>query len=322
MTTAAKWLLEITDTQPAGLDYRWIRLAAPPEWRSVPGQFVNIRIDADAEHAPARVLDYSDDAPRPRLADADSQGVAPLVRRPVSISYLDRSNPAQPEIVLLVRVVGAGSRRLADRQVGDRLDVVGPLGNGFNLTVPERRAFLVGGGCGLAPLLGVARELTAAGKEVTLFCGANTAANVPLALSRSVVATGDRVESIRDVPGLPGVTLVLSTDDGTAGLKGLVTAAMNAYAPSGDWSGAALYACGPDAMMAAVARLAAERRVSHCQVSLENYMGCAIGVCLSCVVKIRAATESGWTYKRVCVDGPVFEASDVLFENAWEGCKR
>lgn len=322
MSGAAKWQLEIVETRPAGLDYRWIRLAAEPQWQSGPGQFVNIRCDADSEHAPARVMDYGDDLPRPRLMDPDAQGVAPLVRRPVSISYVDRSRADRPELVLLVRVVGPGSRRLGERKVGERLDVVGPLGNGYDLSLKERRAFLVGGGCGIAPLIGVARELAAAGKEVTVFYGANTAANVPLALPRGVAATGDRVEPIRGVAELAGATLVLSTDDGTAGLKGLVTEAMNVHTAKVGWQDCAIYACGPDVMMSALASLARVHDVKHCQVSLENYMGCAIGVCLSCAAKVRAANERGWTYRRVCVDGPVFEASQVIFENQWEGCKR
>ena len=322
MSSAAKWQLEIVDTRAAGLDYRWIRLAVPAQWQSRPGQFVNIRSDRDEDHGPARVIDYADDLPRPQLTDPETRSAAPLVRRPVSISYMDRSQADRLELVLLVRVVGPGSRRLGDREVGEPLDVVGPIGNGFDLSSKERRAFLVGGGCGIAPLIGVARELMSLGKEVTLFYGANTAANVPLDLPGGVKATGDRVVPITGVGELPGVAMVLSTDDGTAGYKGLVTEALNLHAAAVGWDDAAIYACGPDVMMAAVASLARVREVKHCQVSLENYMGCAMGVCLSCAAKIRAANEQGWTYQRVCVDGPVFEAAEVIFENKWEGCKR
>jgi dihydroorotate dehydrogenase electron transfer subunit len=279
---------------------------------------------------------------------------------------VDTSRGGRAEIVLLVRVVGPGSRRLGERKVGERLDVVGPLGNGFDLSLAKGRAVLVGGGCGIAPLVGVARELVAAGNEVTVYYGANTAANVPLTLPRTAEQPGGRggpplqqqtaspgsagglygngkrqqpgghkarpydgnderpgdVEPIVGVGELPGAALVLATDDGSAGLKGLVTEAMLAHDGAAGLDGSAIYACGPDVMMAALAALAKVHDVRHCQVSLENYMGCAIGVCLSCAAKIRAANERGWTYQRVCVDGPVFEASEVIFESKWEGCKR
>jgi dihydroorotate dehydrogenase electron transfer subunit len=107
---------------------------------------------------------------------------------------------------------------------------------------------------------------------------------------------------------------------------------MNAYASPGGWRGVSIFACGPDAMMAAVAEVARTHNVRCCQVSLENYMGCGVGVCLSCAAKVRAASGSsgpvagapgqGWTYKLACRDGPVFEAADVVFEGQWEGCKR
>ena len=106
------------------------------------------------------------------------------------------------------------------------------------------------------------------------------------------------------------------------GTQGLVTDAIAAWASEAGWDDLAFFGCGPDLMMSALAMLATIHGVASCQVSLENYMGCAIGVCLSCAAKIRAQGAKGWVHQFVCQDGPVFEAGDVIFENKWEGCKR
>jgi dihydroorotate dehydrogenase electron transfer subunit len=322
MTGPARQQLDILDARSAGTDYRWIRLAAPPGWHSVPGQFVNILCTDTSDAPPPHVLDYGDTGPRPKATDAESRCPTPLIRRPVSISTVTETDGRQTEIGLLIRVVGPGSRLLAKRRPGDTLDVIGPLGNGFDLTVPERRAFLVGGGCGIAPLVGLARALAAAGKQVTVFYGANSADNVPLGLPTVAKPTGDRATTLSGVAEFPDAEFVLATDDGSAGFAGLVTGAMAAYGADHPWSDAAVYVCGPDVMMAAVAELAQANNVSHCEVSLENYMGCGIGVCLSCATKVRADNDQGWTYKQVCRDGPVFQAADVIFESKQEGCTR
>lgn len=324
MTMPRKWDLTIHSVEPAGEDFCWIRLDAPPEWESLPGQFVNILCSESAADSAERVLNYADDGPRPQLAGAETLRTSPLVRRPVSIAdineYVAEDDDTGREIVLLVRTVGPGSRYLGSRRPGETLDVVGPLGNGFDLDVPQQRAFLVGGGCGVAPLVGLARRLAQAGKDVTVFYGCADAATIPLRLpdDRSTAARGFE----GTVQGLPDVRVVVATEDGSVGHKGLVTDAMTAYASAIGWQDVALFACGPDVMMSAVAALAQAHGVARCQVSLENYMGCAIGVCLSCAARIREDSPQGWTYKLVCQDGPVFEASQVIFESKWEGCKR
>ena len=321
MTTPATWQLEILQTRPAGRDYCWIHLAAPPHWRSLPGQFVNVRCDGNALPAANRTLTYADDGPRPQLRGREAREVSPLVRRPVSISYTGRRADGRTEIVLLVRVVGAGSRYLSLRRAGETLDLVGPLGNGFDPAVAGRRAFLVGGGCGIAPLVGLAGDLAAAGTKVTVFYGAARADDVPLTLPDQPGAAPGELTLIESAAEFPEAGLVVATEDGSLGARGLVTDALTAHAARTGWEDVSLFVCGPDAMMAAVAALARSSGVDHCQVSLENYMGCGIGVCLSCAVKVRADNEQGWTYRRVCVDGPVFEADDVIFDNTWEGCK-
>ena len=268
------------------------------------------------------MLAYGDDGPRPRVHSAEIRERIPLVRRPVSISGVGDRPGGGREIVLLLRVVGPGSERLGRKRPGETLDVVGPLGNGFDLDVPGDRALLVAGGCGIAPMVGLARDLVAAGKRVTVFYGCADAGDIPLDLGKALRKSLRPGEPAAGAAELPGAQLVVVTEDGSLGAKGLVTDALVAHTAEAGWDGVSLFACGPDAMMAAVADLARAGGVARCQVSLENYMGCAVGVCLSCAVKVRADNAQGWTYKLACQDGPVFDAAEVIFEATWEGCKR
>ena len=322
MSEPAKWQLDILDVRAAGRDYCRLHLAAPPEWRSAPGQFVNVRCDPDVAPQPARVLADADAGPRPQLRADEVRERVPLVRRPVSISDVGDRPGGGREIVLLLRVVGPGSALLGRKRPGEALDLVGPLGNGFDLDTPGDRALLIGGGCGVAPLVGLARDLVAAGKRVTVFYGCADAGDIPLDLGKAPRKPLRPGEPVPGAAEFPGAQLVVATEDGSLGTKGLVTGALAAHAAQGGWEGVSLFACGPDAMMAAVADLARANNVPRCQVSLENYMGCAVGVCLSCAVKVRDDNAQGWTYKLACQDGPVFEAADVIFERTWEGCKR
>ena len=322
MTRPAKWQLEIREVRPAGQDYCWLHLAAPPEWDSRPGQFINIRCDGPQEYETAGVVAWDGDHPPRDVRGVEIKGVTPLIRRPLSVSSLRRGSHGRPEIVLLMRIVGVGSRLLGRKRAGDLLDVIGPLGNGFDLDVPGDRAFLIGGGCGIAPLVGLANRLTEAGKEVVVFYGDRAAPMIPLTVPQQAGPTGDKVALMRGVEELACGGLVAATEDGSLGYKGLVTDALAVYGAEFGWDNVSVFACGPEVMMAAVADLAADNSVQRCQVSLENYMGCAIGVCLSCAARIRADNDEGWTYKLVCKDGPVFEAAEVIFESKWEGCKR
>ncbi|MBN2581890.1 MAG: dihydroorotate dehydrogenase electron transfer subunit [Planctomycetes bacterium] len=322
MTQAAKWQLEILDLRPARGDYCWLDLAAPAEWQSRPGQFVNIRCDDPAGEAAGREIEWDGNRPPEPPHGRAMHGSSPLVRRPISISQVVEDADGQRRIVLLVRVVGPGSQLLSDRKPGDVLDVIGPLGNGFDLDGPASRAVLVGGGCGIAPLVGLADALARKGKQVTVFYGERSGNKIPLPLPETAGPTGDKAIALRSTSQLPEVEVVLATENGSLGFKGLVTDAMIAWGAERGWDDAELFVCGPDVMMAAVAALARAQGIERCQVSLENYMGCAIGVCLSCAVKVRADNDKGWTYKLVCQDGPVFEAADVVFENKWEGCTK
>lgn len=213
----------------------------------------------------------------------------PLLRRPISLlrvgkEGVDRDGLAPDEVALLLQVVGRGSAWLAERSVGEEVDVLGPLGRGFALEPAARHLLLVGGGVGVAPLVMLADEALARGMAVTLAMGARGAAGVfPARL-------------------LPAeVEYAVATEDGSLGKKGMVTDALPNLLSWADQ----VCACGPLPMLRALKRLPALTRAKRTQVSLEEHMGCAAGVCYGCVVETRHGR------RRVCHDGPVFYLDDV-----------
>jgi len=197
----------------------------------------------------------------------------PLLRRPISLLRV-----AGERIDLYYDVVGRGTRYLAGLGPGDSVDLLGPLGRPFALSRATRNLLLVGGGIGLAPLAMLADEVLSRGIAVTLVAGFRTAARVlaPEWLD-------------------PRIEYEVVTDDGSLGRPGRVTDAVPAYLPWAD----EVAACGPAPMLTALGRLMQDS-AKPAQVSLEERMGCGMGVCLSCVVR----TDAG--VKRVCRDGPVF----------------
>jgi len=330
--------LPLVARRPAGRDFTRLILDAPSEWLSLPGQFVNILCESDPRAATAsegRPLDDGDAADWPQATGIELSRRWPVVRRPLSISRVrvaegsgrgeavlaksvgEGSKRRRIRLELLVRTVGTGTRFLASRPVGTALDVVGPLGNHFTPPADDRTCILVGGGCGVAPLFGLADYLHALGKPVICVVGANTAAGLPLEFREPPEPTGERIAAatcVADFAG-PGIRVILTTDDGSAGFRGTATEALDQYfRGDGAGSAVALYGCGPEPMLRALARLAGERRLD-CQVSTEGFMGCGIGVCLSCARKRRdAASEKGWTLKLTCRDGPVVDATEIVWE--------
>ena len=207
-----------------------------------------------------------------------------MLRRPISIHDVDA---AHNSLKLLIQLVGSGTRQLATLQPGDKLNMVYPLGHGFS-TGAGRHPLLVGGGAGIAPLLYLAKSLHAAGVDCTILLGGRTADLIP---------ARDDFE--------PYGRLLVATDDGSLGHKGLVVS-HPAFQEEYDM----MFTCGPTPMMKAVARSAAERGI-RCEVSLENMMACGLGACLCCVTD----TDNG--HKCVCKEGPVFDISTM---KKWYQC--
>ena len=205
------------------------------------------------------------------------------LRRPLSIHQREGD-----KIALLFSVVGGGTQWLSQRQPGDRFDLLGPLGNGFTINPESKKLLLVAGGIGIAPIHFLADEAKKKGHEVTLLYGTPTAAQL--------------------YPHLPKVNLIVATEDGSEGEKGMITDLIPDFIGEAEQ----LFACGPLAMYRAMAQMS-ELKTKPVQISLEVRMGCGLGVCYGCTVK----TKRG--LRQVCKDGPVFELNDILWEELAEG---
>jgi len=205
------------------------------------------------------------------------------LRRPISVcEVVDKK-----ALRFIFSVKGKGTTALAEKNVGDTIDVLGPLGNGFDIIDGNDRVLLVGGGIGIFPLLEVAKHL---GKRANVILGFRSKENMML------------IEDFEKY----AENIFVATDDGSCGYKGLVTDLLKKIAESNKIS--QIYICGPTPMMRAASAVAGEFGIPA-QASLEERMGCGIGACVTC-----ACTVAGQR-KRVCKDGPVFNASEV----EWDG---
>lgn len=218
----------------------------------LPGQFAEVRVD---------------------------NSITTYLRRPFSIHDVDYKKNT---ISFLIKQLGEGSAKLSTSAIGDILNIVYPLGNGFAMP-SGNNALLVGGGCGVAPLLMLAKHLSRQGIQITTLIGGRSANDI---------LQPDEYGKLGEV--------LITTEDGSIGEKGMVTSHSLFNEKLQPFS--EVYTCGPEPMMKAIAAIAAENGIP-CQVSLENTMACGIGVCLCCVVE----TVEG--NKCVCTEGPVFNAN-------------
>ncbi|MDD4001349.1 MAG: dihydroorotate dehydrogenase electron transfer subunit [Bacteroidales bacterium] len=200
-----------------------------------------------------------------------------FLRRPISIHDVDKD---RNQISLLIQIVGKGTEELSKLKKGESLNLIFPLGNGF--TIIGKKVLLVGGGCGAAPLLYLARVLKQNQIKSDILIGCR---DIKQLFSKK------EYESLSN--------LHIATEDGSCGIKGLVTSH-----PILDEDFDSIYCCGPTPMMKAISKLAKERNIP-CYVSLEHKMACGFGVCLCCVVD----TNQG--NKRTCTTGPIFLSSEL-----------
>jgi dihydroorotate dehydrogenase electron transfer subunit len=233
-------------------------------------------------------------------------GNDPLLGRPFALydTVLDASGaPVGVDVVYLV--VGKLTGRLAECQPGDRLEVWGPLGNGFSAD-PVEHLILVAGGIGQTPFLALGRQFLGGRSYGQPARQVASAQSVTLCYG---VRRQDLLAGEQDFRGC-GIDLRISSDDGSVGHHGLVTELL-AQALDEKSGSCRIACCGPEPMMEAVAKLAIARGVA-CEVSLETPMACGIGICFSCVVKTEQP-DGDWDYKRTCVDGPVFAAEKIVW---------
>ena len=256
-------IVDVLWNKPIGSGYFRIGLQGRHDYRTArPGQFVMLQLGARGPH---------------------------LLRRPFSIHRLTGADRAPRGIELLYKVVGPCTRRMSRLREGDGVDLLGPLGKGFRLVPHARRIILAAGGIGVAPLFFWAQELIAgridpAGLQV--FLGGR---------SRGDILCRDAFVEL-------GLTVRMTTDDGSAGDHCLVTRPLETILARG--AADVIYACGPMEMLKCVAGLAARNGIA-CQLSIETMMACGLGACLGCAVKRRDRADAYW---HACVDGPVIDA--------------
>lgn len=244
-------------------------LTCHPEYvRSKPGQFVMVRV---------------------------TDLMTPLLRRPFSIHRLIRSEGGVLEgIEILYKVVGMGTERLSRCVPGDGLNLLGPLGRGFALPEKPGRIFIVAGGIGVAPMTFLTETLREKGFDI----------------SKCMVFIGSRSREdllcMDDFFTMGVETLHITTDDGTAGEKDVVTGPLERAIR--DRLPDLIYACGPIPMLRATGHIAGKYGIP-CQISIETMMGCGMGACLGCAVPAADAPDQ---YLHACIDGPVFNASEIL----------
>jgi dihydroorotate dehydrogenase electron transfer subunit len=227
-----------------------------------------------------------------------SGGQDPLLRRPFSIFEVLRDDAGPAGVSIFNKRVGAGTTLLSRVEAGARLPLLGPLGRPFEPVDPPAEAWMVAGGVGLAPFVTLATALAARGTRATLFYGARRA---------------EELYCVELFEAL-GVSIVLSTEDGSGGSRGRVTVPLGEALerrPLG--SPVKLYVCGPTPMMRACAQLA-QAHGRACDVSLEQVMGCGLGGCYSCVVLAHGAGGGKPHHTRTCIDGPVFDAQRVVWD--------
>jgi len=216
----------------------------------------------------------------------------PLLRRPFSIHGIEDRN----KLMVLYKIVGKGTSLLSTLKEEEPISVIGPLGNGFTLPRPSERTLLMVGGMGIAPLFFLTQVLEKVQKHtINMFLGFST--------SKEAV----NIDQLKDL----NVDLSLTTEDGSSGIKGVVTDLLDKYLSQGLGKKPVIYACGPRSMLKKIAQKAIKLNL-RCYVSLEGCMACGLGVCQGCAVK--AANSQGKPYYYVCQDGPVFSAEMIDWE--------
>ncbi len=228
---------------------------------ALPGQFVNIKC---------------------------SDGINALLRRPISICNVDR---LKNTFDIIFQIKGTGTELLSRMQPGEKVDLLGPLGNSFDLDSKHSSIAVIGGGIGIFPLLFLLNESKA--KMKRCYLGFR---------NKDFIVLEEEFKKASH-------SLSISTDDGSAGYNGLVTDMLLKDLKNNTLD--MLYACGPTPMIKQVVRMAEQYGI-QCQVSMEQRMGCGIGACLVCACKTKYGDE--WEYSHICKDGPVYKGSDLIFD--------
>ncbi len=262
-----------------------LRVMAPECARhAIPGSFAHIRCDADIP-----------------------------MRRPLSIM---RANAATGEVDFLYKIVGTGLRALSHARIGDSLSILGPIGNGFSSNLQRPHKLMIGGGVGIPPMVFFAEHLQLSGAPLDhslVLMGSEVPFPFAL-LSSKITVQGlpeEATHSMQELENLGVASRLASGQDYEGCYRGYVTALAAVWLQSltaDTLTKVEMFACGPEPMLEAAAKVAAEFSVP-CQLCLEEFMACAVGGCAGCTVPVYS--NEGMTMQRVCVDGPVFKAESI-----------
>ena len=320
-----QFLSTVVANSPLCREHYRLVLRAPRALRfppTEPGQFIQISCrDVATDYALEREIEWgtgadSEHAPELRAPVA-------LLRRPFSLAGR-RDTAEGVELDIIHRVVGVGTDWMSRLDVGDEVDILGPLGNRFEPPPGDGLAVLVGGGVGIPPMLYLAQTLT--GRRGVAFCGAVSRDLLPLTISGEV-PPHNPVEPRPIIAEFArhGFPSVVTTDDGSYGFRGYVTQALERWLDASFGNrqsaigNATIYTCGPEPMMRRVADIAAARGI-ECQVAVERAMACGMGTCQSCCIRVRKPDPSqpplvghDWCWRLACTDGPVFKGADLLW---------
>jgi dihydroorotate dehydrogenase electron transfer subunit len=302
-----------------------VRASLAPE--PVPGQFLQLMCDSAPHDTRQRYRAHAYGGGRwPKFRGEELLSKRPFLRRPFSLASYGPPTPqnalkesrrlgakwfdlicwleSEYEVIYRRLPDGPGTGALSSVEIGDEIDVVGPLGRGFNLEPLPEVALLVGGGIGATPLIFLAEKLVVKGVDVRFFAGAQTKAMVPFNLRG---ASRHRIPSLEKL----GVSATVCTDDGSAGRRGLVTDPLKEYLEKAKGPGMKIFACGPRPMLAALEGIAVHHDV-HCEALLEEMMACGFGACISCVCGVKEPGRKP-RFTRVCTEGPAFDVKKVMW---------
>ncbi len=207
-----------------------------------------------------------------------------LLPRPISICEILKEKNS---LRFIYGVVGKGTKELTHKAVGEKIQILGPIGTGFQIKEEIQDHIVIGGGIGTPPLLELVKNLQG---NVSVYLG-----------FRSEPILIEEFEQL-------GAKVYVATDDGSAGIKGTVIHLLQKHTPTAQM----IYACGPKAMLAALAQWAAQKEIPI-QVSMEERMACGIGACVGCTCKTQKQGEEDWQHLKVCKDGPVFWGNEVIW---------
>jgi dihydroorotate dehydrogenase electron transfer subunit len=294
--------------------YRLV-LALPRFAPTRPGQFIQILCRAGESDPGDGELRWQPGR-WPHPSGGELLEPAALLRRPFSLAGR-RDLAGRVELDIIHHRIGLGSRWLAALAPGDAVDILGPLGNAFELPPPTHTAVLVGGGVGIPPMIYLASEL--AGRPAVALAGALCRDLLPLTIAANPAPGAAAPAQIVGEFSAFGIPAILATDDGSCGFAGYVTAALEAYLDQHAPRALTIFTCGPELMMKRVAEIALKRGLD-CQVAVERAMACGMGTCQSCCIRVRKSDPAqppligqDWCYRLACTDGPIFAAERLLW---------